>query len=95
MHRVSGLRKEKKKNKENTANVDALDSIDSCLLERRRKVLRCGRKTLELCVVHVHNLLKWDSACRELRVMSRTCLALQVDIVCGDGNQAWYFRSRQ
>jgi hypothetical protein len=22
------------------------------------------------------------------------CLAQQVDIVCGDGNQAWYFRSQ-
>ena len=27
--------------------------------------------------------------------MYRTCLALQVDIVCGDGNQPWYFRSRK
>ena len=50
---------------------------------------------MKACVVHVHNLVKWDSACRELRVMYRTCLALQVDIVCGDGNQAWYFRSRK
>ena len=26
--------------------------------------------------------------------MYKTCLALQVDIVCGDGNQAGYFRSK-
>ena len=26
--------------------------------------------------------------------MYLTCLAQQVDIVCGDGNQAWYFRSK-
>ena len=26
--------------------------------------------------------------------MCKTCLALQVDIVCGDGNQAWDSRSK-
>ena len=27
--------------------------------------------------------------------MCLTCLAQQVDIVCGDGNQAWYFRAKE
>ena len=60
----------------------------------RGHVLRCGRGTLRFCVVHVHKILKLGSACRQLQVMCKTCLALQVDIVCGDGNQAWYFRSK-
>ena len=57
--------------------------------------MRCGRDTLKVCVVRAHNLVKWDSARRELRIMYRTCLALQVDIVCGIGHQAWYFLPRK
>ena len=33
--------------------------------------------------------------CKEFRILFSTCLALQVDIVCGDGNQPWYFRPRK
>ena len=45
--------------------------------------MRCGRGALRVCVVHVHDVLKWDSAGRGPRVMNRTCLALQFDIACG------------
>ena len=58
----------------------------------RGNVLRCGQGTLRICVVQVHNILKWDSPYRELRVMYKSCPALQVDIFCGDENQAWNFR---
>ena len=34
------------------------------------------------------------NACTELRGMYLQCLAHKVDIVCGDGNQSWYFRSK-
>jgi hypothetical protein len=44
------------------------------------------------CVVHVHNDVNWGNACTELRGMYLQCLSHQVDIVCGDGNQSWYFR---
>ena len=53
-----------------------------------------GRETLKNCNVHFQNIIQWDIACKELRAMYKTCLALQSDIVCEDGNQAWYFRSK-
>ena len=60
----------------------------------RGHVTGCGLEALKVCVVHVHNILKWGSACTELRSMYKPCLGMQVDIVCGDGSQAWYFRSK-
>ena len=57
--------------------------------------MRCGRKALTVCVVHVHNAVKWDSDCCALRIMYKTCLGLRADIVCGDGNQAWYFKYKE
>ena len=57
-------------------------------------VTRCGRETWKNCVVHVHNGLKLGNACTELRGMYTQCLSYQVDIVSGDGNQSWYFRSK-
>ena len=74
-------------------HVDGLDITESCLLEREETSWSV-RGALRICVVYDHNVLKWDSACRELRVMYKTCLVLHADIVCGDGNQAWYFRSK-
>ena len=62
--------------------------------QEKRMLLVAACNTLKICVVHVHNIVKWDSACTELRSMYNTCLGMQVDIVCGDGNQAWYFRSK-
>ena len=41
-------------------------------LGSRGNVTRCGRETLKVCVVHVHNILKWDSACTELCRMYKT-----------------------
>ncbi len=55
---------------------------------RGELVTRCGRKTWTICVVHIHNDVKWGKMCAELISMFLTCLALQVGIVCGDGNQA-------
>ena len=57
-------------------------------------VMRCGRETLKVCGVHAHNIVTWDAPCKELRVMYKTRLASQADIICGDGNRAWYFRSK-
>ena len=46
MHRVSGLRKEKKNNKkESTGHVDALGTIESCLPEREEKSYVVAEKT--------------------------------------------------
>ena len=57
-------------------------------------VTRCRRETWKFCVVHVHNDIKWGNACTGLRGMYLQCLSHKVDIVCGDGNQSWYFRSK-
>ena len=46
------------------------------------------------CFVHVHNDVKLGNACNELRGMYTQCLSHKVDIVCGGGNQSWYFRSK-
>ena len=53
-------------------------------------VTRCGRETWKVCVVHVHNDIKWGNACTGLRSMYMQCLSHKVDLVCGDGNQSWY-----
>ena len=41
--------------------------------------MRCGQEDLQSCVAHAHNLVKWDSVCKERRVMYKTCLVLQAD----------------
>ena len=57
-------------------------------------VTRCGREAWKICVVHVHNDVKWGNACTELRGMCTQWLSHKVDIVRGDGNQSWYVRSK-
>ena len=51
---------------------------------RAEHVTCCGVQALKICVVHVHNLVKWDETCTELRSMYKTRLDLLADIVCRD-----------
>jgi hypothetical protein len=62
---------------------------------RRRTCYQMWKINLEICVVHVHNDVKWGNACTDLRGMYTPCLSHQVDIVCGDGNQSWCFHSKE
>ena len=61
--------------------------------EAANQLLEVEEKLGQL-VVHVHYDVKWGNACTELRGMYTQCLSHQVDIVCGDGNQSWHFRSK-
>ena len=62
---------------------------------RPEHVTRCGRETWIICVVHIHNSVKWSKTCDELRSMCMNCLAQQVDIIYGDGHQELYFRTNK
>jgi len=88
-HRVSGPARstEKERTVAKVVIEEHGDSINKGY--RPEHVTRCGRETWTICVVHIHNNVKWSKTCDELRSMYMTCLAQQVDIICGYANQAW------